>query len=125
MRTRASHPGDREAGPAPAASATALQRGAARHLWPHFAALGAERPTVFVRGEGCYLWDESGRRHLDALSSLFCVNAGHGRAALAEAAAAQARTLAYATTWGTGHPRAIELAPGRTTARAASPAGSR
>ena len=65
---------------------------------------------MFVRGEGCYLWDESGRRHLDALSSLFCVNAGHGRAALADAAAAQARTLAYATTWDTAHPRAIELA---------------
>ena len=106
MRTQASHPGDREAEPArrPPSPATALQRGAARHLWPHFAALGAERPTVFVRGEGCYLWDESGRRHLDALSSLFCVNAGHGRAALAEAAAGQARTLAYATTWGTGAP---------------------
>jgi adenosylmethionine-8-amino-7-oxononanoate aminotransferase len=89
---------------------TALQRSAARHLWPHFGALGDEAATVFVRGEGCYLWDETGRRHLDALSSLFCVNAGHGRAALADAAAAQARELAYATTWGTGHPRAIELA---------------
>jgi len=89
---------------------TALQRSAARHLWPHFGALGDEAATVFVRGEGCHLWDEAGRRYLDALSSLFCVNAGHGRAALADAAAAQARELAYATTWGTAHPRAIELA---------------
>jgi adenosylmethionine-8-amino-7-oxononanoate aminotransferase len=114
MRTRAPHPGEREPEPAAPSDgsppASLLQRSAARHLWPHFATLGDERAPVFVRGEGCYLWDETGRRHLDALSSLFCVNAGHGRAALADAAAAQARTLAYATTWDSAHPRAIELA---------------
>jgi adenosylmethionine-8-amino-7-oxononanoate aminotransferase len=89
----------------------ALQRAAARHLWRHFAPVGRDDELpIFVRGEGCYLWDAEGRRHLDALSSLFCVNAGHGRAELAEAAAAQARQLAYATTWDSAHPRAIELA---------------
>jgi adenosylmethionine-8-amino-7-oxononanoate aminotransferase len=87
-----------------------LQDAARRHLWRHFAAIGEEDVPVFVRGEGCHLWDETGRRHLDALSSLFCVNAGHGRAELADAAAAQARELAYATTWDAAHPRAIELA---------------
>jgi adenosylmethionine-8-amino-7-oxononanoate aminotransferase len=89
----------------------ALREAADRHLWRHFAAAGAEDDlTVFVRGEGCELWDDRGRRYLDALSSLFCVNAGHGRAELADAAGAQARQLAYATTWDTAHPRAIELA---------------
>jgi len=89
----------------------ALQESARRHLWRHFAPVGGDDELpVFVRGDGCSLWDTEGRRHLDALSSLFCVNAGHGRAELAEAAAAQARELAYATTWDTGHPRAIELA---------------
>jgi adenosylmethionine-8-amino-7-oxononanoate aminotransferase len=87
-------------------------RAAARdHLWRHFAPIGGDDELpIFVRGEGCYLWDDAGERHLDALSSLFCVNAGHGRAELADAAAAQARELAYATTWDTAHPRAIELA---------------
>ena len=79
--------------------------------WRHFAPPGDDDETpIFVRGEGCYLWDVDGRRYLDALSSLFCVNVGHGRAELAEAAAVQARELAYATTWDTAHPRAIELA---------------
>lgn len=88
-----------------------LQTAARRHLWLHFAPIGREAElTVFVRGEGCYIYDQQGRRYLDALSSLFCVNVGHGRAELAEAAAAQARELAYATVWGTAHPRAIELA---------------
>jgi adenosylmethionine-8-amino-7-oxononanoate aminotransferase len=87
-----------------------MQRAARRHLWRHFASIGDDDVPVLVRGEGCHVWDEHGRRHLDALSSLFCVNVGHGRAELAEAAAAQARRLAYATTWDSAHPRAIELA---------------
>jgi adenosylmethionine-8-amino-7-oxononanoate aminotransferase len=90
---------------------SALGESARRHLWRHFAPVGRDEDVpIFVRGEGCYVWDEAGGRHLDALSSLFCVNAGHGREELAEAAAAQARELAYATTWDAAHPRAIELA---------------
>ena len=99
--------------PAPSrdGASSALRRSARRHLWRHFAPPGDDDETpIFVRGEGCYLWDVDGRRYLDALSSLFCVNVGHGRAELAEAAAVQARELAYATTWDTAHPRAIELA---------------
>jgi adenosylmethionine-8-amino-7-oxononanoate aminotransferase len=95
----------------PSASPTELQDAARRHLWMHFAALEPVQPTtIYVRGEGCYLYDADGHRHLDALSSLFCVNVGHGRDELAQAAAAQARQLAYATTWGTAHPPAILLA---------------
>src|SRR5919112_1064408 len=90
---------------------SALQRAARRHLWRHFAPIGGDDDVpIFARGDGCELWDEDGRRYLDALSSLFCVNVGHGREELAEAAARQARELAYATTWDTAHPRAIELA---------------
>jgi adenosylmethionine-8-amino-7-oxononanoate aminotransferase len=85
------------------------QRSAARHLWPHFGVVG-EAGTVFVRGEGCRVWDEDGKAYLDALSTLFCVNAGHGRAAIADAGARQARELAYATTWGPSHPPAVDLA---------------
>ena len=90
---------------------TGLQEAARRHLWLHFAAIGGDQSLpIYVRGEGCYLYDDHGNRHLDALSSLFCVNVGHGRAELAEAAAGQASQLAYATTWGAAHPPAIELA---------------
>jgi adenosylmethionine-8-amino-7-oxononanoate aminotransferase len=94
-----------------ALGASELQQAARRHLWMHFSPLRSEEElTIFVRGEGCYVYDASGRRYLDGLSSLFCVNVGHGRDELAEAAAAQARTLAYASTWGTTHPAAIALA---------------
>lgn len=90
-----------------------LQELARRHLWMHYEPLGRhgdKQLPIWVRGEGCYVWDSEGRRHLDALSTLFCTNVGHGRAELAETAARQARELAFCTTWGVGHPRAIELA---------------
>ena len=68
----------------------------AAHLMTHFGPVSAEGLPVIVRGEGCELWDSEGRRYLDALSTLFCVNAGHGRVELADAAAAQMRRLGYA-----------------------------
>ena len=90
-----------------------LQSLAKRHLWMHFTRMGAyahHEVPVIVRGEGCYVYDEHGKRYLDGLAALFCVNVGHGRAELAEAAERQMRELAYYTNWSYAHPRAIELA---------------
>src|SRR3954467_3714668 len=93
---------------------SALQEKARRHLWMHFTRMGAYDPDhempIIVRGEGSYVWDEHGKRYLDGLSALFCVNAGHGRAELGDAAARQARELGFFTNWSYAHPRAIELA---------------
>src|SRR4051812_1726100 len=90
-----------------------LQQQAMRNLWMHFTRMGSyvdhEMPII-VRGDGCYVWDEHGRRYLDGLSALFCVNAGHGRAEIGEAAAKQAKELGFFTVWSYAHPRAIELA---------------
>ena len=90
-----------------------LQELAKRHLWMHFTRMGAYADhdvPIIVRGDGCYVFDESGKRYLDGLSALFCVNAGHGRAELGEAAARQARELGFYITWSYAHPPAIELA---------------
>jgi adenosylmethionine-8-amino-7-oxononanoate aminotransferase len=65
---------------------------------------------VVVRGEGAYVWDDQGKRYLDGLAGLFVVQAGHGRAELAAAAARQAEELAFFPLWSYAHPRAIELA---------------
>ena len=51
-----------------------------------------------------YVYDEHGKRYLDGLSALFCVNAGHGRAELGEAAARQAKELGFYTNWSYAHP---------------------
>src|SRR5436190_4378565 len=90
-----------------------LQRKAKRHLWMHFTRMGAYADAevpVIVRGEGCYVYDEHGKRYLDGLSALYCVNAGHGRREIGEAAARQAAELGFYTNWSYAHPRSIELA---------------
>jgi adenosylmethionine-8-amino-7-oxononanoate aminotransferase len=93
---------------------SALQEKARRHLWMHFTRMGAydddHEIPVIVRGEGSYVYDEHGNRYLDGLSALFCVNAGHGRAELGEAAARQAKQLGFYTNWSYAHPVAVELA---------------
>lgn len=86
---------------------------ARQHLAPHFtraAAWRSEELPVIVRGEGCYVYDSSGHRYLDGLAGLFCVNIGHGRDDIVDAAATQMKTLAYATNWSAAHPASIEAA---------------
>jgi adenosylmethionine-8-amino-7-oxononanoate aminotransferase len=90
-----------------------LQEKAKRHLWMHFTRMGSYSDAdvpIIVRGEGCYVYDEDGKRYLDGLSALYCVNVGHGRSELGEAAAAQAAELGFYTNWSYAHPRSIELA---------------
>src|SRR5918997_1393032 len=92
-----------------------LGRTALDHLWLHFTEMGGYADPsdlqVIVRGDGCYLEDTEGRRYLDALAGLFCVNIGYGFGEeMGEAAAAQMRELPYYTNWSYAHPRAIELA---------------
>ena len=52
-------------------------------------------PVAFVRGEGPYLWDESGRKYLDALSGVAVCSLGHAHPAVAAALAEQARVLLH------------------------------
>jgi adenosylmethionine-8-amino-7-oxononanoate aminotransferase len=108
MSTTTSEPGSK-----PTADAT-LQEQARRHLWMHFTRMGeydAEHEIpIIVRGDGCYVYDEHGKRYLDGLASLFCSQLGHGRYDLVEAGAQQAKDLGYFSSWSYAHPRAIELA---------------
>jgi adenosylmethionine-8-amino-7-oxononanoate aminotransferase len=90
-----------------------LQDLARRHLWMHFTRMSAyadHEIPVIVRGEGCYVYDEHGKRFLDGLSALFCVNIGHGRADIVQAGVEQAKELGFFTNWSYAHPPAIELA---------------
>jgi adenosylmethionine-8-amino-7-oxononanoate aminotransferase len=88
-----------------------LSAKADRHLWGHFARHGAGiTPPIITRGEGVRIWDSHGKCYLDALSGLFVVQVGHGRAELADAAAKQARQLEFFPLWSFATPPAIELA---------------
>jgi adenosylmethionine-8-amino-7-oxononanoate aminotransferase len=82
----------------------------------HFSRNGAFHPggsdlLVLDRGEGPYVFDTSGRRYVDGLSSLFCAQIGYSYGEeMATVAGDQLTRLAFNTMWGTAHPAALELA---------------
>ena len=71
-------------------------------FWHPFAAMGAVRSAEFVltRGDDVWVYDTEGKRYLDGTASLWCVNVGHGRQAIADAVHAQMSTLATYQTFG-------------------------
>ena len=81
-------------------SAAALVESDRRHLiHPLHHPRDHEHPIVMVEGRGEMLIDSDGKEYIDGLSSLWNVNAGHGRKELAEAAATQMAKLAFASAY--------------------------
>jgi adenosylmethionine-8-amino-7-oxononanoate aminotransferase len=79
---------------------TDLRSNARNHLWLHFTRMHGYEAPVIVRGEHCYLWDDTGKKYLDALAGLFSVNIGysHGEE-IGQAALEQMRELPFYTNW--------------------------
>ncbi len=63
------------------------------HPVADMSAVAAGGELILERGEGVHVWDESGRRYLDATAALWYCNVGYGRSEIADAAAAQMRRL--------------------------------
>ena len=55
----------------------------------------APLPITFTKGEGVYLWDNTGKQYLDALAGIAVCSLGHAHPAVADAIAEQARTLIH------------------------------
>ncbi|MFO1203668.1 MAG: aminotransferase [Tabrizicola sp.] len=97
-----------------------MDRSHALHPWTNFGPFEREGSLVMSRGEGCYLWDEAGRRYLDAVGGMWCTNVGLGRKEMAQAIADQVERLAFSNSFVdvTNEPSArlsaklAELAPG-------------
>jgi len=68
------------------------------------------RPRLLAKAEGMYYRDQEGRKILDAISGLWCVNAGHARKPIVEAIRAQAAELDYAPSFHFAHPKVVRLA---------------
>ncbi|KMY53743.1 aminotransferase [Bacillus sp. FJAT-27231] len=66
------------------------------HLW-HAMSRHVEggKPMIAESGEGAWFTDLEGKRYLDGVSGLWCLNLGHGREEIVEAAAEQMRRLSY------------------------------
>jgi acetylornithine/N-succinyldiaminopimelate aminotransferase len=65
----------------------------ATHPFGALMEITARPPTVFVRGEGSWLWDDSGKRYLDFIQGWAVNCLGHSPSVVAEALAEQAKLL--------------------------------
>jgi acetylornithine/N-succinyldiaminopimelate aminotransferase len=65
----------------------------ATHPFDSLMNITARPPVVFVRGEGSFLWDDSGKRYLDFIQGWAVNCLGHSPSIVAEALAAQAKLL--------------------------------
>jgi putrescine aminotransferase len=66
---------------------------------------------IMARGEGVHVYTAEGKRFLDGMAGLWCLNVGYGRRELAQAAADQMIELSYYNTFFNCSPRVtIELA---------------
>jgi acetylornithine aminotransferase len=81
------------------------QDAASHHLVRH----SADRLAMFTRGEGAYLWDESGRRYLDFLGGIAVTSLGHAHPVFVDAVSRQAATLAHVSNYFATPPQ-LELA---------------
>lgn len=86
---------------------------AAHHLHPFtdHKDLHGRRSRIIAKAEGAYIFDADGRKILDAMSGLWCVNVGYGQDALVDAATRQMRELPYYNSFfQCTNPPAVELA---------------
>ncbi len=67
-------------------------------------------PRMIVAADGRYYTDSEGRKVFDGLSGLWTCGAGHGRQAITDAIAEQAKTLDYAPAFQFGQPKSFILA---------------
>ena len=81
------------------------------HPFTDFKGLANKGSRVIVKADNIYLWDSEGKKVLDAMSGLWCVNVGYGRQELIDAATRQLKELPfYNSFFQTATPPAIELA---------------
>lgn len=65
------------------------------NLWHSMKAYSPDSTMVIEKAQGSWVTDQSGKKFLDAMAGLWCVNVGYGRAELAEAAFEQLKEMAY------------------------------
>lgn len=86
------------------------------HLWNPFTDLEEflpyrdVGPMTIIKGKGPYVYNEAGKKFINASGSLWNVAVGHGREELANIAYDQMKNLCYSSCFRQTHPKACELA---------------
>lgn len=95
----------------PTAELQALDAAHHMHPFTENAALAKKGARIMTSGKGVWLTDSEGRKIIDGMAGLWCVNIGYGRTELGDVAKAQMDQLAYYNTFfQTSHVPAIALA---------------
>jgi adenosylmethionine-8-amino-7-oxononanoate aminotransferase len=93
------------------ADLTARDRAHIIHPWIDLGTAKTQELLIAAQSEGAYFYDTDGRKMLDGMGGMWCVNIGHGREEMAEAIADQVRRMAYFSPFGMlSTPPAIEFA---------------
>ncbi|MEX0696137.1 MAG: aminotransferase [Dongiaceae bacterium] len=80
------------------------------HPWIDLGTATTREPLVVAEAEGVHIYDSDGRRMLDGVAGMWCVNVGHGNEEMVQAIADQARRLAYFSPFGAiSTPPSIDL----------------
>ncbi|QIZ08736.1 aspartate aminotransferase family protein [Priestia megaterium] len=66
-----------------------------KYVWHSMKPYNPKATIVAAKAEGSWVTDADGKRYLDAMAGLWCVNVGYGRTELAEAAYEQLKEMAY------------------------------
>jgi taurine-pyruvate aminotransferase len=66
-----------------------------QYIWHSMRPYNPDETLVVTEAKGCWVTDLTGKKYLDAMAGLWCVNVGYGREELAEAAYEQLKKLAY------------------------------
>ena len=72
-----------------------LDRSYHLHPFTNHHDMHAHGTHVITAAEGCYVTDETGRKLLDGLAGLWCVNVGYGRREIADAVYEQMKKVCY------------------------------
>ncbi len=81
-----------------------------RYIWHPFDQMKGADILPIVKGDGCYLYDENGKKYLDGFSSWWVNAHGHSNKYLAEKINQQMLKLEHVAFGGFTHPQAVDLA---------------
>src|ERR671910_3327965 len=77
-----------------------LSQAVAKHKKYMFPAITMyyQEPIALVKGEGSYVWDDQGRRYLDAFGGVLTVSVGHANPKVVEAVVEQVKRINHTST---------------------------
>lgn len=81
-----------------------------KYIWHPFEQMKGANILPIVKGEGAYVFDEEGKRYIDAFSSWWVNLHGHSHSYLVEALHSQAKELEHMAFGGFTHPQAVNFA---------------